>query len=270
MTRSVRYDPVAAVARAICHEDEPMLLLTDFDGTLCEFLTDPERVELTPTRRRLLASLAAHPQVDVGVVSGRPLENIKRRVALDEDLYYAGLHGCEIEGPHSSVTAAIDDVDLAELADAATRLEAIAADVGGAFVEYKRQSVTLHLRAATPNDRRRAEATFHHDTRDLLARGRIRLQPGDCVLELVASSSWTKGDAVTWIRRDLEARRATRARPVYLGDDRTDEHAFAAIGSDGVSVAVGPRPSGASYRLPDPAAVERLLGQLLENITHRR
>ena len=153
------------------------------------------------------------------------------------------------------------------MAEAATRLDVIAAAVEGAFVECKRQSVTLHLRATTTEDRRRAESRFHDDTRDLLARQRLRLQPGDCILELLAASSWTKGDAVIWIRRDVERRRATSVRLVYLGDDQTDEHAFAALGSDGVSVAVGPRPSGARYRLPDPPAVEHLLGRLVEDIT---
>ena len=263
----VRYDAVETGARAVCHEEGSLLLLTDFDGTLCEFQTDPEQVALSPARRQLLASLVEHPRFDVGIVSGRPLGDIKSRVALDGAVYYAGLHGCEIEGPHNAATAPIDDAELPDLAEAATRLDVIAAAVEGAFVECKRQSVTLHLRATTTEDRRRAESRFHDDTRDLLARQRLRLQPGDCILELLAASSWTKGDAVIWIRRDVERRRATSVRLVYLGDDQTDEHAFAALGSDGVSVAVGPRPSGARYRLPDPPAVEHLLGRLVEDIT---
>jgi len=267
VSTSIRFDSIDTVASAVCRDEEPVLLLTDFDGTLCEFLTDPNEVELAPARRQLLASLAEHPRVDVGVVSGRPLDDIKHRVALARDLYYAGLHGCDIEGPDGATTVPIDGAELADLTEAGVLLEAIAADIDGAFVEYKRQSVTLHVRAATPEDRRRAESTFRDETSDLLARERLRLQPGDCVLELVARSSWTKADAVIWIRRDVERRRNDRVRPVYLGDDRTDEHAFSAIDSDGVSVAVGPRPAGARYRLPDPAAVELLLGRLLRDIT---
>ena len=83
-----------------------------------------------------------------------------------------------VQGPHNAATAPIDDADLPDLAEAATRLDVIAAAVEGAFVECKRQSVTLHLRATTTEDRRRAESRFHDDTRDLLARQRLRLQPG--------------------------------------------------------------------------------------------
>ena len=82
------------------------------------------------------------------------------------------------------------------------------------------------------------------------------------MFELLPDISWTKGDAVRWIEEDAARRRGCTALPVYFGDDQTDEHAFEAIGDRGVTVVVGPRPSLARHRLPDPAAVEQLLQRL--------
>jgi trehalose 6-phosphate phosphatase len=68
---------------------------------------------------------------------------------------------------------------------------------------------------------------------------------------------------VRWIEADVTRRLGAVVQPVYLGDDRTDEHAFEAIGQRGITVIVGRRPSRASRRLPDPAAVEQLLNRLV-------
>ena len=75
-----------------------LLLLTDFDGTLCEFHTDPDAVWLAPSRRALLEEIASDPRATLAIVSGRRLEDVRQRTMLGPDTYYAGLHGLEIEG----------------------------------------------------------------------------------------------------------------------------------------------------------------------------
>ena len=66
-----------------------------------------------------------------------------------------------------------------------------------------------------------------------------------------------------WIEADATRRLGAVVRPIYLGDDRTDEHAFDAVGTRGITIVVGRRPSQAERRLKDPAAVERLLIRLV-------
>lgn len=52
--------------------------------------------------------------------------------------------------------------------------------------------------------------------------------------------------------------------PVYIGDDTTDEDAFAAIGQNGLTVVVGNgRRSAAQYYLRDTDEVLRLLEKML-------
>jgi trehalose 6-phosphate phosphatase len=72
--------------------------------------------------------------------------------------------------------------------------------------------------------------------------------------------AWNKGSAVQEIIRRL-------GRPnlgvVYLGDDRTDEDAFAVL-PDGITVHVGDNTqTAASYQLRDPDDVEQFLSRLL-------
>jgi len=261
---SLVFSSVDEVAAAIAGDrDRPILLLTDFDGTLCEFQTDPEAVFLSDPRRMALATLARRPGLIIGVVSGRRAADLRRRCGLDEPVYYAGLHGMEIDGPDTGFTvpqlSARRDL-LQEIAGSIT--EAIS-PLPGAFLENKDLSVALHVRAASPPDREQAERAFWLLATPALDAGTVRLQRGECVFELLPDISWNKGDAVRWIEADVTRRLGAVVQPVYLGDDRTDEHAFEAIGQRGITVIVGRRPSRASRRLPDPAAVEQLLNRLV-------
>src|SRR5690606_23488960 len=75
-----------------------MLVAVDFDGTLTPIVAHPAGAMLPPRAREVLERLGARPDPDVAVVSGRALEDVRERSALD-GIYYAGNHGMEIEGP---------------------------------------------------------------------------------------------------------------------------------------------------------------------------
>ena len=241
----------------------PLLLLTDFDGTLCEFRNDPGSVRLPESRRAALSTLARRPAVCVGFVSGRRAADVRDRAALDGPVYYAGLHGMEIVGPAGGFTVDQLAAHRERLQVLAASLAAAVRPLDGVFLEDKDLSVALHVRAAAPGDRARAEETFWTLVSPALRAGRARVQRGHHVFELLPDIAWNKGNAVRWIEADATRRFAAPVRPVYLGDDRTDEYAFEAVGNRGVTVIVGRAPSAAAHRLPDPAAVERLLARLV-------
>ncbi len=257
-------DEVAAAIIAL-HGDRgrPLLLLTDFDGTLCEFQTDPATVFLSGPRRTALSTLSSRTGLCVGVVSGRRAADVWRRTALEGPVYYAGLHGMEIHGPDTAFEVPHLATRRGLLQELARSLAAAVAPLPGAFLENKELSLALHVRAATPADRARAERAFWSVATPALDAGTLRLQRGACVFELLPDIVWNKGDAVRWIEADAMRRLGDGGQTVYLGDDHTDEHAFAAVGPGGVTVVVGRRPSRAGHRLRDPAAVERLLIRLV-------
>src|SRR5689334_9385590 len=103
-------DVEAEVARRPA--DSAFVLLLDFDGTVAEFSPDPAAPELTPERYELLNTISRQPGVSLGIVSGRRLDDLRRRTRLPDHVYHAGLHGLEIfaDGvtrPHPDLTAAI-------------------------------------------------------------------------------------------------------------------------------------------------------------------
>ena len=88
---------------------------------------------------------------------------------------------------------------------------------------------------------------------------------GKKVYELLPDVDWDKGKALLWLLATLRSGRP-KARPIYIGDDRTDEDAFRALGQRGVGILVSeqPRSTAARYALKNPSEVERFLQELIE------
>jgi len=86
---------------------------------------------------------------------------------------------------------------------------------------------------------------------------------GKKVYEMLPGVDWDKGKAVLWLLKTLGLERA-KGRPIYIGDDRTDEDAFRALEKSGVGILVSeqPRSTAARYALKNPAEVERFLREL--------
>ncbi len=240
-----------------------LLLLSDFDGTLCEFRPAPESVYLDRARRDLLDALARRPGVTVGLVSGRRLEDLRARAGLEAPVYYAGLHGLEIAGAGASFVHERVAETRGLLQVLARALDAHLSALDGVRLENKDLSVAVHTRLASPAHRAEARRIVERVVGPHLARRTFRMLPGSAVIEILPNIPWTKGHAVRWIRADVE-RRHGPAWPVYLGDDVTDEDAFEAIGSSGLTIVVGDRESAAAMRLSGPPAVEAWLRSLTD------
>jgi trehalose-phosphatase len=263
MRGSVRgVERVIAAWQARPHDARPLVLL-DFDGTLAEFDLDPAAVTLTPSRQILLQTLGRRADLSAGLVSGRRIADLRARIPSAGTMFLAGLHGLEIEGPgihfaHNGVAAAAPGISLLS-----KELRRAVKQLPGVFVEDKTYSVVLHVRAASKADRLHAITRFNALSEPLLSEGTVRLQPGDHVLELLPNIDWAKGDAVRVIIRHVEADTKEPVWPVYIGDDKTDEDAFEEIGTNGLTIAVGKRPAGASFQIADPTEVECFLKAIL-------
>lgn len=236
---------------------KPLVLLLDFDGTLCEFQADPEAVFLPPERRDLLSAL--RERATIGVVSGRRLADVRARCGMD-DLIVGGLHGLEIEGFGERFVHPELDAASAAIAEVATTLRDLVGPLAGAFVEDKGASVALHFRESDADAQRIAIDGFATAAAAHIESGRLRLMRGSYVLELLPNIDWNKGHAVKWIRERAE-RQLGPSFLVYIGDDVTDQDAFAAVEDDGLPIAASDRVT-ANARLDGPPAVERFLRAL--------
>jgi trehalose 6-phosphate phosphatase len=237
-----------------------MLVGLDFDGTLAPIVSRPEDAALPDATRPLLRQLTARPDTVVALVSGRGLADLRDRVDL-ADVYYAGNHGLEIEGPgvhrvHEGAEASLET--LGRLADTlAGRLDSI----DGVIVEDKGLTLSVHYRlVADPAAVSRVTERVRAACGDVAG---LRLTEGKKVLEIRPAVDWHKGRALRFLRETLLSGRVG-APTLFIGDDRTDEDAFREVGENGCAIVVGPPPpdSAAHAMLRDVDAVARFLHEL--------
>jgi len=229
------------------------LLMLDYDGTLAPFRA--AREQAVPWPRSLVrlraVSVAAHTRV--AIVSGRPLaELIPLLGPLDADL--VGEHGWERRDRGGDIRREPLPVPLrAELEAAAARAEA---NGWAGRLERKRAALVLHVRDLTPARARDVLARAAEAWSGPASRGQLRLDRIDGGLELRACAH-DKGTAV----RRLLSRHAPGTLAVFVGDDLTDEAAFAVVREHGFGVRVGERPrdSLAEASLPSYRAVPAFL-----------
>jgi trehalose 6-phosphate phosphatase len=251
---------ISPVQRAI--EGRPagtrLVLLCDFDGTLADLHQDPAVPKLIPERRELLLALVARNDMSLGLVSGRRIVDLRRRTQLPDSVYHAGLHGLEIEvGDRRWHHPELEDRRLYTRA-LVERLTRLTGDVPGTIIEDKDVSVVVHVRAVEPARRAEALARASALAAPTLASGELVMMGGSFMIEFLPNLAWNKGDATRWILDDVAARHGVEPWTVFVGDDVTDENAFAVI-QRGIGVLVGNRPTAAAHRLPSPAEVEHLL-----------
>lgn len=234
-------------------------IFLDVDGTLLDFADDPLAVQPDAPLLALLHALRQVLDGALALVSGRELADLDRLFASSH-WAAAGLHGLQLRHAdgscrHFTVAAALQ----AHTRDVARTL---AARFDGVQVEDKHAAVALHCRRAPAQ-----LPALHEAAIALMAQlPGYELQPGNLVLEL-KPSGMDKGRAVLELLR--RAPFAGR-RPVYLGDDLTDEHAFASVNArHGLSVRIGARePSLAAFTLAGPVAAEAWLTRVLDALTH--
>jgi trehalose 6-phosphate phosphatase len=235
----------------------------DFDGTLAPIVEHPEQAALDPAARATVERLAA--LCPVAVISGRDLDDVRQRVAVD-GILYAGSHGFDIAGDSHAPQpgrAALPALDEAE-----QRLRRTLAPIDGALVDRKRFSVAVHYRLVQPKQQGAIEQAVDAV---LVDHPGLRKGRGKKVFELLPDVDWDKGAAVRRLLGRLGPDASTML-PFYIGDDVTDEDAFRALRDDGLGIVVAdaPRPTAARYRLHDPAEVDRFLRLLVELLDHAR
>src|SRR5262245_28387636 len=168
----------------------------DFDGTLVNFETDPTSVRLPLERRTLLQSFGRRTDLSAGIISGRRLADVQTRAGAGPDVFYAGLHGLEIQGPGLRFTHQAASLAAPTIGVLVTETRKAMEGLSGVVIEDKGLSVALHVRGASKADRVHALVRFLAIAEPYVNDGVIRVQPGDELTELLPNIDWAKGDAV--------------------------------------------------------------------------
>jgi len=228
-----------------------LAVFLDYDGTLTPIAPRPEDAVLSESMRATLKQLAS--RIPTAIISGRGVEDVRALLRVD-GLYIAGAHGFQIVSPDGTVKE-MDARWREMIEDAADDLEPIVRELPEAILERKGYSVAVHYRMVPPQrvpwlqGQVRAVAASYPE---------LRRTPGKMVFELQPNIDWDKGAALCWLLEELGQ---ADAMPIYIGDDITDEDAFAAVKGGGIGILVGntPRKTVAEYSLLAPWEVELFL-----------
>jgi len=277
----VANDLRGAVELAVQHlAGRPLLVVTDFDGTIARIVDDPWGASILPLGRRALRALAGMPNVHVVVLSGRTARDAAARVRVG-GVTYLGNHGMERAflrrgGRAERLKTEVDDaaheaVHAAErLSDEVPRL----VKDPWLIVERKPPTVAFHFRTAPDLAQAAHDVLAAVDKLD--PDGVLERLPGRRVLELRPYGAVAKGEAL----QSLVGRYAPHA-VFMLGDDVSDARAFQVLRelrargvTDGIAVAVKARPDNivaevieaADVVLGSPADATRFLAALARRL----
>jgi trehalose 6-phosphate phosphatase len=230
----------------------------DFDGTLARFRKRPEQVRLSARTRRALQRLVRRPRAHAFVLSGRRRADVQKLVAVPEVSCF-GLHGWE------GASRGRMDASAAELLRGARReLRRRLAPLRDIWIEDKGPIFAVHARGAPGGTARLAGSIVREVMRWFMPG--LRLLAGNQVWEVIPRNLEGKGAKV----RALLDEMSPTPLPIFVGDDTTDESAFAAL-PEGITVCVGARrPTEARFSLHGPPEVCRFLERLNRELREPR
>lgn len=230
-------------------------MFLDFDGTLVDIAEHPQAVVIPDGLVRTLGHMLEMLDGAMAVISGRPIEQIDHFLA-PLVISVAGVHGAERRRADGSL-ACLDTPPLGRVEAAA---QALGREHAALVVEVKRGSVAVHYRQAPE-----LEALCMAAMQDAVEHASgLTLLHGKMVVEAKACHA-TKGRA---IEAFLAEPPFSGRRPVFIGDDVTDEAGFAAVQRlGGVGVKVGDGPTAAMQRLDNPATMREMLERAIAHAT---
>ncbi len=213
--------------------DAGAAVFLDVDGSLLEIAPRPDLVQVPSVLPGLLGEVAQQRGGALALVSGRPLREL--------DLLFqpwrgaaAGLHGSERRRADGTLDHRINLAAAAALDRIRPRLAAVASDGSGLILEDKQGALALHYRAA-PERAAHILAVARALQREVGTT--LRLIAGKMVVEFHPRSA-DKGTTIAAFMGELPF---LGRRPVFVGDDVTDEDGFAEIDRrGGIAIRVGP------------------------------
>lgn len=227
-------------------------LFLDVDGTIIDIAPTPEAVVVPESLKLSLFRIRKKLGGALALISGRTLP------AIDElfgplKFAAAGAHGAEVrhepDGTVERCAAPLTSAERATLAEVARRDPRLR-------LEDKGYSLAVHYRSAPE-----LEDAVIATVRDEVAKlgENLRILCGKAVVE-VKARGFNKG---TGLKRLMQAPPFLGRRPIFLGDDVTDEDALAAVRDfSGMGISVGCLLPGATQQVTSPAEVRTWLADL--------
>ena len=247
--------PLQGPSRAELPRLSHCAILLDIDGTLLDLAPTPREVWVPPDLEQTLSGLRQNSGGALALVSGRSLNDI--------DLIFApvrfpavGGHGAELRVSANSESVAVQAPPLDKQLKG--RLAAIAKISPGILLEDKGYSLALHYRLAPHAEKAIYDAVAA--IRADLPSAPIEVLPGKAVCE-IKHSGFTKATGVLEL---MQHPPFSGRRPIFIGDDVTDETVFAIMPElNGFAFSVGRRAQGVAGHFDAPRDVRGWLANWL-------
>ena len=246
--------------QARIQQAQNLFIFLDYDGTLTPIVSLPELAVCPFEVKRVLEELRDLPGVHVAIISGRSLEDVRRKVGVS-DIIYVGNHGLEIEYPDGGHKDMLPSVRTGELRRITQNLKKSLKEIPKILFEEKGPILSVHHRNVSQEFSKQIRHVIEEELH--LWKGHWKMASGKMVLEIQPNVDFHKGKAVREILKTFSCRGLL---PIYLGDDQTDENVFRDLKGHGISVFVGPvdSASGADFFLRSPDEVREFLSKCLE------
>lgn len=250
-----------------------VVVFLDYDGTLSPIVANPDEAFMSDQMRNIVRKVAA--TFPSSIVTGRGKDKVFNFIKLEE-LFYVGSHGFDIFGPTTGIGSDVRYEACAEelpvLQQLYKHLDDSLKTIPGAWVEDNHFSLSVHYRECIMDDIPRIEEIV--DGYLTSSASSLNRRHGKKVIEIRPAIEWHKGKAVMYLLKEMARifgwQSMENVFPVYLGDDITDEDAFASIVEEwgqGVPILIAEdpnaRPTKANFTLRNPTEVLHFLTQLV-------
>jgi trehalose 6-phosphate phosphatase len=227
-----------------------LLVALDFDGVLAPIVQDPSSSRPLPGSATAVGALAGLPATTVAMLSGRALGDLREVSGFGPPVRLVGSHGGEFDDGPLELT---DEQRSAKEA-LITAVQAVVDGEPGVRLEGKPAGIVVHVRGADPGV---GERVLDAVRAGPAQRPGVEATEGKAVLEM-AVLKVSKGSAIDTLRAQLGADAV-----LFVGDDVTDETAFARLRPGDVGIKVGDGDTAAGYRVGTPEDVTTVLEKLL-------
>ena len=228
-----------------------LAVFSDFDGVIADIAERPDAVRVPDERVRILHRWRDRADGAMALVSGREIDDLRR--AFDWRGAISGGHGAETEMPGGQRENRA--VDTGAVSAVSERMEAFADQNDGVMFERKRLGAVLHYRA----DPSKEDACWTMVREAVAEHDGLEIQASKMAVEL-KPHGFSKGSVIASF---MEREPFRGRRPIYFGDDVTDEAAFAEVNArGGISVKVGPEETAALYRTATPDELFAWMGAM--------
>lgn len=235
-------------------KSDKRLLFFDYDGTLMPLVKFPSLSAPNEDVIRVLSRLTSDKKNNVVIISGRDSNTIGKWLG-NLNLIVVAEHGALIKYPGQKWEKLVVENEEWKK-DILSVMETISQKCQGSFIEEKSFTLAWHYRNAGVEEGNFYSRKLFHALSDMVRDTALQVLEGNKIIE-VRFTNVNKGVIAKKIENEI--------KPDFvmaIGDDRTDEDMFTALGSDSVTIKIGPGKTAAAFKLSDQEDVIKLLKNL--------